>query len=67
MRAAYYDQGQWALESVPLELSSGRRRRHRNRAPAVTAAGDGVGIVAWGEDGHIYTRRVWGTSPSIVS
>ena len=22
--------------------------------------------MAWGERGHIYTRRVWGTSPSIV-
>ena len=29
-------------------------------------AGDGVAIVAWGEGGHIYTRRVLGTSPSIV-
>ena len=27
-------------------------------------AGDGVGIVVWGEDGHIYSRRVWATSPS---
>ncbi|HZU40248.1 MAG TPA: PKD domain-containing protein, partial [Solirubrobacteraceae bacterium] len=34
--------------------------------PAVAAAGDGVAIVAWGEGGHILTRRVWGTSPSVV-
>jgi hypothetical protein len=32
----------------------------------VATAGDGIGTVAWGERGHIYTRRVWGTSPSIV-
>jgi hypothetical protein len=24
-----------------------------------------VGNVAWGEGGHIFTRRIWGTSPSI--
>jgi hypothetical protein len=33
--------------------------------PAVAAAGDGVGIVTWGEGGHVYARRVWGTSPSV--
>jgi hypothetical protein len=36
-----------------------------NDAPDVVAAGDGVGIVAWGEDGHVYTRRVWGTATSV--
>jgi hypothetical protein len=25
-----------------------------------------VAIVAWGENGHIYTRRMWGTAPSVV-
>jgi len=34
-------------------------------APDVVAAGDGVGIVTWGENGHIYTRRVWGTATSV--
>ena len=43
-----------------------RRRRRRRRGPQVATAGDGVGIVAWGEDGHIFTRRVSGTSPSVV-
>ncbi len=35
-------------------------------APQVAAAGDGVAIVAWGESGHVYSRRVWGTAPSVV-
>ena len=35
-------------------------------APQVATAGDGVGIVAWGEGGHVYSRRVWGTAPSVV-
>ena len=34
-------------------------------APDVIAAGDGVGIVTWGENGHIYVRRVWGTATSV--
>jgi hypothetical protein len=36
-------------------------------APAVATAGDGVAIVAWGEGGHVYSRRVWGTAASLVS
>ena len=64
VRAAYYYQGQWALEPIPLELSSADGAGTATGRPAVTAAGDGVGNVAWGENGHIYTRRVWGTSPS---
>lgn len=34
---------------------------------SVAAAGDGVGIVAWGENGHVYSRRVWGTMTSVES
>jgi hypothetical protein len=34
--------------------------------PVAGAAGDGVGVIVWGEGGHIYSRRVWGTSPSVV-
>ncbi len=33
--------------------------------PDVVAAGDGVGIVTWGENGHVYSRRVWGTATSV--
>ncbi len=33
--------------------------------PDVVAAGDGVGIVTWGESGHIYSRRIWGTATSV--
>lgn len=34
-------------------------------APSIVAASDGVGIVAWGENGHVYSRRVWGTETSV--
>jgi hypothetical protein len=64
VRAAYYNQGVWALVPGPLEISPNDNAGTGTGRPAVTAAGDGVGNVAWGENGHIYTRRIWGTSPS---
>jgi hypothetical protein len=65
VRAAYYNQGVWALEPSPLEVNANDGAGTGNGRPAVTASGDGVGIVAWGEGGHIFTRRVWGTNPSV--
>ena len=66
VRAAYYYQGRWALESAPLNAVPGDEAGTGSGRPAVAAAGDGVGIVVWGEGGRVYSRRVWGTSPSIV-
>ena len=66
VRAAYYYPGNWALEPTPLDAAPADDAGTGSGRPAVAAAGDGVGIVAWGEGGHIYTRRVWGTSPSIA-
>ena len=49
----------------PAQRRSERECRDGWRtARASICAGDGVGIVAWGEGGHVYTRRVVGTSPS---
>ncbi|MGH2871403.1 MAG: hypothetical protein ACRDL5_02965, partial [Solirubrobacteraceae bacterium] len=56
----------WTLESTPLNATPGDGAGLGSGRPSVVAAGDGVGIVAWGEDGHIYTRRVVGTTPSVV-
>jgi hypothetical protein len=66
VRAAYYDNGQWALESSPLDAVPADDAGTASGRPDVVTAGDGVGIVVWGEAGHIYTRRVWATAPSIV-
>jgi len=66
VRAAYYDAGAWAAESAPLDAAPSDDAGDGAGRPDVTTAGDGVGIVAWGEAGHVYTRRVWGTSPSVV-
>jgi len=66
VRTAYYYDGQWALEGPALNASPADDAGTGTGRPAVVAAGDGIAIVAWGENGHIYTRRVWGTSPSVV-
>ena len=66
VRAAYYDGGTWALESAPLNATPADDAGTGTGAPQVAAAGDGVAIVAWGEGGHVYSRRVWGTAPSVV-
>ncbi len=66
VRTAFWYQGSWALESAPLDANPSDAAGLGAGRPAVIAAGDGVGIVAWGEAGHIYTRRVVGTTPSVV-
>ncbi len=66
VRCAYYYQGDWALQSAPLDTVPADDAGTGAGRPAVAASGDGVGIVAWGEAGHIFTRRVWGTAPSVV-
>ena len=66
VRAAYYFQGQWALESAPLDANPADAAGTGAGRTDVIAAGDGVGIVIWGEGGHIYTRRVVKTTPSAV-
>src|SRR5205807_8419648 len=66
VRAAHYYAGRWALESAALNAIPGDGAGSGTGAPSVATAGDGIGTIAWGEGGHIYSRRVWGTSPSIV-
>ncbi len=66
VRAAYFNLGRWALESAPLDANPADDAGTGSGRPQVAVSGDGVAIVVWGENGHIYTRRVWGTSPSVV-
>lgn len=66
IRTAFFYQGQWALEATPLDANPADDSGTGSGRPQVATAGDGTAIVAWGESGHIYTRRVLGTSPSIV-
>ena len=67
VRSAFYYQGRWALEPTPLNVTAaddaGLGPADR---PDVAASGDGVGIVVWGEGGHVYARRVVATTPSVA-
>ena len=64
--SAYYYQGAWALDPSPLDANAADDAGGGTSRPSVVAAGDGLGIVAWGENGHIYARRVWGTRSSVA-
>lgn len=67
VRAAYYPVGgPWELEAAPLNVTPADDAGTGSGRPDVAAAGDGVAIVTWGENGHVFSRRVWGTSPSVV-
>ena len=66
IRAGYFNQGQWTLVSAPLDANVADDAGAGSGRPQVATAGDGTAIVAWGENGHIYTRRVLGTAPSIA-
>jgi PKD domain/Bacterial Ig-like domain len=66
VRSAFFVNGHWALESSPLNATPADNAGTGTGAPQVATAGDGVGIVVWGENGGVYARRVWGTSPSVV-
>jgi hypothetical protein len=66
VRTAFYFQGQWAVAPGPLNADPSADAGAGAERPAVICSGDGVGIVAWGEAGHIYTRRMVGTTPSVA-
>jgi hypothetical protein len=49
------------LDAVPASVAgvgSGRSR--------VAIAADGTGVAVWGESGHVFARRMYGTNPSSV-
>jgi hypothetical protein len=66
VRVAYFNLGHWALAAAPLDVNPADDSGTGSDAPQVATAGDGTAIVAWGEAGHIYTRRVLRTSPSVI-
>jgi hypothetical protein len=67
VRVAYYNQGRWAIAPGAVSVSANNDPGTGSARPDVAIAGDGVGIVAWGEAGHIFTRRVWGTALSVAT
>jgi hypothetical protein len=62
----YFNGSSWSAASPQtVNVTAGDNAGTGAGAPDITSAGDGVGIVTWGENGHVYARRVWGTLTSI--
>jgi len=62
----YFDGDSWQLASpAAMNVNPGDDAGAGAGRPQVAAAGDGIGIVAWGENSHVYSRRVWGTGTSV--
>ena len=50
-----------ALDAVPASVAGVGSNRSR-----VAIAADGTGVAVWGESGHVFARRMYGTNPSSV-
>ncbi len=66
IRVAYYANGIWGLQTGALDANPADDAGTGTDRSQVATAGDGVGIVAWGENGHVYTRRVRGAAASVA-
>ncbi len=62
VRAAYLNAtGTWSVIPGSLDVQPADDAGSGSERPTVAAAGDGIGIVAWGEAGRVYVRRVIAT------
>jgi len=61
------DAGPWAVIGAPLDANAGNDAGTGTARPRVAVSADGVAIVVWGEAGHVFARRLQGTSPSVVA
>lgn len=68
VRVAYeHDAGPWSVIGEPLDANVADDAGTGAGRARVAASADGVAIVVWGENGHVFARRVWRTSPSVVA
>jgi hypothetical protein len=67
VRAAYFNSGQWSPATGPLDVHPGDGAGAGTSRPRVVSCGDGTGIIVWGEAGHIFARRMVGSSPSTAT
>jgi hypothetical protein len=60
------DAGPWTLVGAALDANPGADAGVDAGRARVAASADGVGVMAWGEAGRVYARRVQGVRPSVV-
>jgi hypothetical protein len=68
VRGAYaHDGGPWTVIGAPLDANADNDAGVDTARPRVAASADGIGIVVWGEGGHVFARRLQGARPSVVA
>jgi hypothetical protein len=68
VRVAYErDAGPWTVAGASVDADAGNDAGAGSARPRVAASADGVAVVAWGEGGHVFARRVQGARPSVVA
>jgi hypothetical protein len=67
VRTLSFDSGRWSSPSPPLDVASGDGAGAGTSRPRIVACGDGTGIAVWGEAGHVYVRRMLGSTPSTAT
>jgi hypothetical protein len=68
VRGAYArDGGPWAVIGAPLDANAGNDAGAGSARARVAASADGIGVVVWGEGGHVFARRLQGVRPSVVA
>jgi len=68
MRGAHSrDAGPWSVIAAPLDANAANDAGTGAGRAHVAASADGIGIVVWGEAGHVFARRLQGARPSVVA
>jgi hypothetical protein len=50
--------------TAPFDTAQGNAAGVGTGRPKIAVSADGTGVVVWGENGHVYARRVFNTAPS---
>ena len=66
IRIARWRNARWLVLPAALDAHLEDDAGTGTARPSVAAAGDGQAVVAWGEGGQIFVRRVWDVNPSVV-
>jgi hypothetical protein len=66
VRAARVDDGPWSAVAAPLDIDPARDAGAGSGRPKVAVSAEGNAVVIWGEAGHVFARRLTGTTLSTV-
>lgn len=52
----------WMMLPAPADVDSVRDAGSGSARPRVAVSADGIGVVTWGEAGHVFARKMFGTA-----